>query len=130
MIFLDTNVCIALLHADERVLKHVRQMREEVAVSAMVVGELYYGVAKSAKPVENLQKTDILLKALSVCHTTTEIMKLFGELKAEQERRGTRVDDADVLIAATALKYGAKLATGNVRHFARFDGLTIEDWFD
>jgi predicted nucleic acid-binding protein len=39
-----------------------------------------------------------------------------------------RVDDADVLIAATALRYNAVLVTGNVRHFSRFDGLVIEDW--
>jgi len=130
MILLDTNACIAILHADERVLKHVRQLREEVAIPAMVAGELYYGVAKSAHVAENQRKTDRLLDVLPVCHTTDKIMKLFGTLKAQQERKGTRVDDADVLIAATAFAHGAKLATGNVRHFERFDGLVIENWFD
>ena len=55
-------------------------------------------------------------------------MEKFGELKAVAESSGKRVDDADVLIAATALRYGAVLVTGNARHFSRFAGLEIEDW--
>ena len=31
-------------------------------------------------------------------------------------------------IAATALTSGCPLATGNVRHFDRFEGLEIQDW--
>jgi len=130
VIFLDTNVCIAIMHADERVLKRVRQVHESVAVPAIVAGELYYGVAKSSCVEKNMETTEKFLAALSVYHTSNEIMKLFGMLKAKLELNGTRIDDADVLIAATALVYGAKLATGNVRHFKRFDGLQIENWFE
>ena len=57
------------------------------------------------------------------------IMRKFGDLKASLERQGRRVDDADVIIAATALTLDATLATGNTGHFARFDGLKIENWF-
>ena len=32
-------------------------------------------------------------------------------------------------IAATALCRNAVLATGNVKHFERIDGLRIENWF-
>jgi len=130
MILLDTNICIAILHADERVLAHVRSLREEVSIPAMVMGELYYGVAKSSHVEENKYKTDRLLDVLPVCHTSDRTMRLFGALKAQQERNGTRVDDADVMIAATAMEHNAKLVTGNVKHFRRFVGLEIENWFE
>ena len=55
-------------------------------------------------------------------------MSKFGELKAKIEREGQPLPDADVLIAATALEIGGNLVTGNVRHFKRFDGLTIANW--
>ena len=35
--------------------------------------------------------------------------------------------DADVLIAAHALEYGATIVTSNVRHF-QFTGASVEDW--
>lgn len=36
----------------------------------------------------------------------------------------------DGQIAATALTHGLVLVTRNVRDFAPFDGLTVEDWFE
>ena len=94
----------------------------------MAEGELFYGVEKSDRREENREKVKALLELLPVCHTDDETMEKFGELKAKVEAAGKRVDDADVLIAATALRYNAVLVTGNVRHFSRFDGLVIEDW--
>ena len=42
--------------------------------------------------------------------------------------KGTLVEDADVLIAATALVHGMSVATGNVRHFERFADLEVVEW--
>ena len=131
MIFLDTNVCIAFLHGDEKIERRICAADEmdTVQIPGMVQGELYYGVAKSARPVENRKQTDKLLSVFPVCHADDEVMKKFGELKAGLEKTGKRVDDADVLIAATAICNNATLATGNLKHFSRFEGLTVENWF-
>ena len=94
----------------------------------MVEGELFYGVEKSERRDENREKVKSLLALIPVCHTDDETMEKFGELKAVAESSGKRVDDADVLIAATALRHDAVLVTGNARHFSRFAGLEIEDW--
>ena len=129
MILLDTNICIGILHANPKVLGHVQAVSEAIGIPAMVEGELYYGVEKSDFREENLVATNKLLKGLVVYHTTDEIMRKFGDLEASLERQGRRVDDADVIIAATALTLDATLATGNAGHFSRFDGLKIENWF-
>ena len=118
MILLDTNICIGILHANPKVLGHVQVANEVIGIPAMVEGELYYGVEKSDFREENLVATNKLLKSLVVYHTTDEIMRKFGDLKASLERQGRRVDDADVIIAATALTLDATLATGNTGHFA------------
>jgi tRNA(fMet)-specific endonuclease VapC len=43
-------------------------------------------------------------------------------------RGGHPCQDADLLIAATAIESGCRLATGNTRHFAWIAGLLIDDW--
>ena len=96
----------------------------------MVLGELYYGIEKSQNRAENLLQTEGFLGTVSVIHADDAVMKKFGDLKATLEKSGNRVDDADIIIAATAICNGATLATGNVKHFSRFEGLKLQNWFE
>lgn len=130
MILLDTNVCVGFLHGDPRVLSRHAEATELMAIPGMVLGELYYGIGKSQNRAENLLQTECFLGTVSVIHADDAVMKKFGDLKASLEKSGNRVDDADVLIAATAICNDATLATGNVKHFSRFPGLRIENWFE
>jgi predicted nucleic acid-binding protein len=127
---LDTNICVRFLRGDESVVRRLLDADEndDLRIPAMVEGELFYGVEKSERRDENREKVKALLAFLPVCHADDETMEKFGELKAKAEAAGRRVDDADVIIAATAMRHGALLVTGNTRHFSRFDGLEIEDW--
>ena len=130
MTLLDTNICVRFLRGDKSVVRRLLSADEndDLRMPAMVEGELFYGVEKSERRDENREKVKSLLALIPVCHTDDETMEKFGELKAVAESSGKRVDDADVLIAATALRHDAVLVTGNARHFSRFDGLEIEDW--
>ena len=132
MILIDTNICIAYLHGDRNVTRKLLRADEtdHVMIPGMVEGELFYGVEKSGRRNENREKAEQLLALIPVCHADDAVMKKFGELKAALEKKGTRVDDADVLIAATALCADATLVSGNVRHFKRFKGLRLENWFE
>lgn len=38
------------------------------------------------------------------------------------------MDEADLRIACIALAHDRTLATGNVRHFSRVEGLRVENW--
>ena len=130
MTILDTNICVRFLRGEESVVRRLLDADEndDLRIPAMVEGELFYGVEKSERRDENREKVKALLAFLPVCHADDETMEKFGELKAKAEAAGRRVDDADVIVAATAMRHGALLVTGNTRHFSRFDGLEIEDW--
>ena len=130
MTILDTNICVRFLRGEESVVRRLLDADEndDLRIPAMVEGELFYGVEKSERRDENREKVKALLAFLPVCHADDETMEKFGELKAKAEAAGRRVDDVDVIIAATAMRHGALLVTGNTRHFSRFDGLEIEDW--
>ena len=130
MTILDTNICVRFLRGEESVVRRLLDADEndDLRIPAMVEGELFYGVEKSERRDENRENVKALLAFLPVCHADDETMEKFGELKAKAEAAGRRVDDADVIIAATAMRHGALLVTGNTRQFSRFDGLEIEDW--
>ena len=128
MILLDTNVLVGILRGDSKLAARFAEHSGDIAIPAMVQGELYYGTEKSSNPERNRLAVEELLEALPVMHTTDDIMVLFGTLKASLARRGEIVADADLLIAATALVYDATLVTANVRHFSRFDGLKLDNW--
>jgi len=43
---------------------------------------------------------------------------------------GTPLEDADILIAGTAIAHDATLVTRNTRHFQRIEELSLENWED
>ena len=65
-----------------------------------------------------------MLRVTGVCGVSSS-----GVVKADLERRGRRLDDFDVAIAAHAVVYDGVLATANVSNFERIRGLEIEIWF-
>jgi predicted nucleic acid-binding protein len=51
-----------------------------------------------------------------------------ADLWADGRNSGHPRDDADLIIAATALEAGRVLVTGNTQHFAWIPGLRLADW--
>lgn len=51
-----------------------------------------------------------------------------GQVMALLERRGERIDDFDLAIAAHALAFDATLVTANRKHMARIPSLRVESW--
>ena len=128
MILMDTNVCIRILRGRDGAVKAFSENAGDVAIPFMILGELYYGAARSDDPVLGKSLVDRFAKAIPVVESSAEIMARFGAEKARLAAAGTPVEDADVLIAATALVCGGRIATGNVRHFCRFENLEVMVW--
>ena len=128
MILLDTNTVIHVLRGNQKAGKRFQEHVGDIAIPAMVLGELLFGVAKSGNPERNKELLNILIDSLPILHTNDQIMEMFAEQKTMLAKRGEIVEDADTLIAATALVYDAMLVTCNARHFMRFTNLRIEDW--
>ena len=60
--------------------------------------------------------------------STDAVSHAFGVVKAELERRGVRIEEFDVAIAAHAVALDATLVSDNVDHMRRVPGLRIESW--
>jgi tRNA(fMet)-specific endonuclease VapC len=101
---------------------------EELAVTAVSVGELMHGAFKSAQVNENLSRLGVLLSDVAILPYDVAAARQFGRVKAELEHAGKRLGDLDLQIASTALAFDSPLVTHNRQHFERVPGLKIEDW--
>jgi tRNA(fMet)-specific endonuclease VapC len=126
---LDTDFCIAFLRENPLALDRMDEAGwQGVAVSVITVAELFVGARKSNRSSANRNKVQGFISNLAVLPLSTAILERFADIKVELMRRGERLEDFDLLIAATALAEGRTLVTGNRRHFGRIPGLRIEDW--
>ena len=128
MVILDTDVCIEILRGNTLVIDRRRQYGGPAAVSFMTAAELFFGAAKSSEPVANAALVDQFLLSVPVIQPDLSILRRFGSIKADLQAAGTPIADADVFIGATVLSRGARLVTGNARHFERIVGLVLERW--
>ena len=81
--------------------------------------ELLYGAARSARSVENAAQVRRLSDTFRIVDITPTIVETFTALKLQTESSGQKLDEFDLLIAATAIHLGYSLVTNNTRHFRR-----------
>lgn len=125
---MDTDICIHILRGNQRVLRRREEFQEDVAVSFMTVAELHYGAEKSVNPVKNRTLVDQFLLTVITIETNAWISRRFAKVKADLEREGVPLQDADIFIAATALETCDLLVSANTKHFERIPELRMEDW--
>jgi len=130
---LDTNAVIAILKGQPAAvrarLRRVAPKATAIAVSSIVLFELWYGVARSERQRENTERLRVFLSgSISVISFDAEDAATAGEVRAALEATGTPIGPYDLLIAAQALKLRATLVTANVSEFARVRGLVWQDW--
>ena len=124
---LDTNICIyAILggseHLDRR-LDHCET--DDLVMSAVTLGELEVGFAKSGSP--DLARSDAaaVLSAVGVMPFDEDAARAFGRIKAAAPgRRGAY----DRQIAAHAVSLGVALVTNNEKDFDGIPEVVVENW--
>ncbi|MBF0274197.1 MAG: type II toxin-antitoxin system VapC family toxin [Nitrospinae bacterium] len=129
MYLLDTDTIIYSLKGNEAVRQNLnKRVLESIKISAITLMELYYGAHKSQKVESNIAKIKAIENSLEVMAINPELSEIFGMLKSQLEKKGTPLDDFDLIIASTALTYNLTLVSNNERHFRRIDGLKLENW--
>lgn len=130
---LDTNVCIELIDGRSRKVR-ARFLREvnrnaTFTTSAIVVHELWYGVAKSKQVEQNARAVSAFLsRDIALLDYSGQDGRISGEIRSELERQGLHIGEYDTLIAGQALARNLILVTANSRGVARVKGLVVEDW--
>lgn len=128
----DTNAVSAMMRGDAAVLARLRETdKPDVGVPQPVLAEIEYGLARlpRSRRRDSLRaKFEMIRDELPRLPWTDDVSAQFGLAKADLERRGTRIEDFDLAIAAHALAHGAVLVTADRSHMPRVRGLVVEDW--
>ena len=127
---LDTNICVLLIRqkSPHVLAKLTGHLITDIAISAITVAELQYGVDKSSQPTRNQQALDQFLLPLTIIPFDEQDAITYGQIRANLETNGIPIGALDTLLAAQAVRYNLILVTNNVREFARVPGLVVEDW--
>jgi len=125
---LDTNAVFAVLKdATGKVgCRIMAQAEEDIAISAVVLFELYYGAFQSLRREHNLSIYDGL--AFQTLTFDREDARIAAEFRSQLKAAGTPIGPYDLLIAAQAVARDLTLITNNTREFSRVPGLRVEDW--
>lgn len=115
---LDTSVVIANLD----------ELDGDLAISAVTVAELHFGVLVAADPdirAERLRRLSALQRQFHALPVDDAVAASYGRLAAAVAAAGRRprARAMDLLVAATAHAHGARLYTRNAADLVGVDGL-------
>lgn len=102
---------------------------DEQFTSAITIGELVFGAHRSPRREYLLSRLEELLRPnLRVLAFDYAAAEVYGRLRADLERAGTPLAEADLRTGAIAVTQDLTVVTGNTRHFSRIPGLRVENW--
>jgi tRNA(fMet)-specific endonuclease VapC len=130
---LDTTAFSAWMKQDTFLVTFLKQHRpRDFGTVPPVVAEIEFGLERldkfSAKYTLLSKARDRALSILTVLPWNDEASRLFGVIKADQEKKGMLIDDLDIAIGAIALSHQCGVITANVRHFSRINGIECLSW--
>ena len=128
--FLDTNTIVYYVKGMyPKLVDHFRSVNaNDIFLPSVVAAEIEYGARKSVDYDKTIQIYRPFLTTFRQVPFGGRAQKIYGEVRADLERRGMPIGPNDLLIASIALSADATLVTANVKEFSRVDGLRIEDW--
>lgn len=118
---IDTTVAVDHLRGSATAADLLRRLLnedEQIVASELVRFELLAGVR-----ADELHPLEQFFSALTWIPVDEAIARVAGSLARDHRKGHSGIDDADYLIAATALVLDADLLTTNVRHFPMLPGL-------
>ncbi len=102
--------------------------RERVGITAITLGELVAGAARSSAPREWLAVIDDAKDGLACLPFDADAAQRFGELSAHLERHQLTIPEADLRVAAICVAADRILISGNSRSYEKIPGLRFENW--
>lgn len=130
MYMLDTNICIYIIKQKpmEIVDKFQSFPLGSIGISVITLAELEYGVSKSQSIQKNRDALALFVMPLEILDFDNAAAAVYGEIRAELEKKGNIIGSMDMFIAAHAVSVNATLVTNNTKEFERIKKLKLENW--
>lgn len=130
---IDASVLIAVeqgLLATDRVFVTPDHQQRPVAIAAITVSEMLHGLHRlgGVRRVSAERFAHRWIEELPVIPFGLEVARVHATLGVRLARTGTPIGPHDLMVAATAVHLGYRVATRDRKSFHRVDGLTVEYW--
>lgn len=126
---LDTNVIAEVLKGNKVVLENMRLALSQG--NTVTLNSICYYEAKRVL-IETLYQRkrsvfDALVERHGVLTLNQTVLDQAAMIYNTLRQEGLLIEDADILVAASAMVYEATLVTNNTQHFKRIQGLMLAD---
>jgi len=126
---IDTDIVINSIKGNTKVNQKIGVYATiPKVISIITFGELLYGAKKSSRRDKNTSIIYRLAEIFPIVGITRSTIEAFTDIKMALDAKGERIEDFDLLIAATALSLNYTLVTNNTKHYKRIAGLQMENW--
>ncbi len=130
MYILDTNTLIYFFKGMGNVPSKLLAIPpKKIAIPAIVIYELEYGIARSNSPKKRQAQLKEICSLVNLLPFGNKEACSAASIRANLEKKGTPIGPYDVLIAGTALEHGGILVTNNLKEFSRVSKLKTENWY-
>jgi len=133
MIFaLDTNIISYLLRPyqnQETVERFIAETRNnDYVIPPVCHYEILWHLLRKNATTQLMGFNEIYKKSSATLSMNEAAFVKAAEIRAELERTGNPIGDADVFIAAYCIVNGYTLVTNNTKDFERIPGLELVNW--
>lgn len=129
-VILDTSVLIEAERRKAEIDKLTEDREEEIfGISVITVAELLHGLHRADSTKRRLKRSayvEKIIELFPIYAFETSIARIYAELWSDLSKKGIQIGAHDLIIGSTALALGFSVATYNLRHFKRIEGLKIE----
>lgn len=125
---LDTDIVVFLFRNKKGIAKRLASIApENVYISEVTVAELEYGNYCGGRYEENKVLLNNFLSCINVI-PFSEAISLYAKERYRLKSIGMGIEDFDLLIGCTSVTNNLTMATNNVKHYSRIEGIKIENW--
>jgi tRNA(fMet)-specific endonuclease VapC len=129
-VILDTSVLIEAERRKFEIDTFTENREEEIfGLSVITVAELLHGVHRADSTRRRLKRSAYVEKVIELFPIYVfdiSIGRIYAELWSDLSKKGIQIGAHDLIIGSTALTLGFSVATVNIRHFEKIEGLKIE----
>jgi tRNA(fMet)-specific endonuclease VapC len=128
---LDTDMLNEVLkQKNVNVIRHAAAyltQQGQFAISSITWYEILRGL-KEKNATSQLVRFEAFCRNTQILPVLDEILEQTADLWVSGRSQGMAPNDADLIIAATALHHNRILVTGNTAHFGWIQALKLENW--
>ena len=129
-VILDTSVLIEAERRKAEIDKFTRNREEAIfGISIITVAELLHGLQRADSTKRRLKRSayvEKIIELFPIYAFETSIVRIYAEVWSDLSKKGVQIGAHDLIVGSTALSLGFSVATYNMRHFERIEGLRIE----